>query len=218
MRTERSIPRNKPPRTTILIAPRPAFGLAALLLALACWQAPARAQMEFRSGVSSLFSDDRLFKVGDVITVVIDERVQGVNNAQFRSQRGSEVQANFGAGPGKVFGLLNPFSGEVSSQNDFDSRVQNNKLTTFVTQVSARVVRTDDVGNLYLEGAKVIELPDEKQVVSLTGIVRGQDVSPQTNSVQSFQIADLRITMKGKGEAEDARRPTLFNRVFGWFF
>jgi flagellar L-ring protein precursor FlgH len=155
--------------------------------------------------------------VGDVVTVLVNEKMQGVNNAQFRTQRGTTVSADFGAGPGKVFGLLNPFSGSVQSKDNFDSRVQNNKMSTFVTQISARVVRSDELGNLYLEGSKVIEMPDEKQVVSLTGIARSRDITGQ-NTIVSSQLADLRLTMKGKGEAEDARRPSIFNRIFNWFF
>jgi flagellar L-ring protein precursor FlgH len=179
--------------------------------------AQAFAQYEFKGNVASLFTDERAYKVGDVITVEIEEKVQGQNNAQFRSQRGSDVSANFGTGPGKVFGLLNPFSGGASTQNDFDSRVQNNKLTTFTTQISTRVIRTDDLGNLYLEGSKVINLPDEQQVVVLSGVARSRDIGLD-NSVSSTQLADLHVDFKGKGEAEDARRPTLFTRIFGWFF
>ena len=189
--------------------------VAACLALVLCLRADA--QLEFKGNVASLFTDERAFKVGDVITVEINERLQGQNNAQFRSQRGSDVKANFGTGAGKVFGLLNPFSGEASTQNDFDSRVQNNKLTTFVTQISTRVIRTDELGNLYLEGSKVMNLPDEQQVVVLSGVARSRDIS-QANTVSSSQIADLHVTLKGKGEAEDARKPSLFNRVFSWFF
>jgi len=208
---------HRPPRTDC----RPAGQLARSVAVSACLMlflaVQAYAQQEFKGNVASLFTDEKAFKVGDVITVEINERLQGQNNAQFRTQRGSDVSASFGAGPGKVFGLLNPFSGETSTQNDFDSRVQNNKLTTFTTQISTRVIRTDDIGNLYLEGSKVINLPDEQQVVVLSGVARSRDVS-QANTIQSTQIADLHVVLKGKGEAEDARRPSLFSRVFQWFF
>ena len=105
----------------------------------------------------------------------------------------------------------------VSTQNDFDSRVQNNKLTTFTTQISTRVIRTDELGNLYLEGSKVINLPDEQQVVVLSGVARSRDINQQ-NSIMSTQLADLHVDFKGKGEAEDVRRPSLFTRIFAWFF
>ncbi|OGF97832.1 MAG: hypothetical protein A3F83_06245 [Candidatus Glassbacteria bacterium RIFCSPLOWO2_12_FULL_58_11] len=185
-------------------------------LALA-WAVSLQAQMEFRGNVASLFTDERLFKVGDVLTVDINERVQGQNRAQFRSQRGTSVEATFGAGPGKVFGLLNPFTGDASSTNNFNSRLQNDKLSSFITNISVRVVRSDELGNLYLEGSKVIDLPDEKQLVVLTGIARSRDVSAQ-NTISSTQLADLHITMNAKGEGEEARRPSLFNRLFNWFF
>jgi flagellar L-ring protein precursor FlgH len=217
MRTENSKPQIRPPRTSSTVTPRLLNNLVVLPVLVILLAARLFAQMEFRSHVAGLFTDERLFKVGDVVTVLVDEKMQGVNNAQFRTQRGTTVSAEFGAGPGKVFGLLNPFSGSVQSKDNFDSRVQNNKLSTFVTQISARVVRSDELGNLYLEGSKVIEMPDEKQVVSLTGIARSRDITGQ-NTIISSQLADLRLTMKGKGEAEDARRPSIFNRIFNWFF
>ena len=208
---------HKPPRTDCrasrqLVRSVAVAACLSLMLAVQVF-----AQLEFKGNVASLFTDERAYKVGDVITVQINERLQGQNNAQFRSQRGSDVKASFGTGAGKVFGLLNPFSGEASSQNDFDSRVQNNKLTTFTTDISTRVIRTDELGNLYLEGSKVINLPDEQQVVVLSGVARSRDVG-QDNTILSTQIADLHVDLKGKGEAEDARRPSLFTRVFQWFF
>lgn len=218
MRTADSRPaHSRPARTSCRNELRLArsVAVAACMALMLCTQ--VFAQLEFKGNVASLFTDERGYKVGDVITVEINERLQGQNNAQFRSQRGSDVAAEFGGGAGKVFGLLNPFGGEVSTQNDFDSRVQNNKLTTFTTQISTRVIRTDDLGNLYLEGSKVINLPDEQQVVVISGVARSRDISQQ-NSIMSSQLADLHVDFKGKGEAEDARRPSLFTRLFQWFF
>lgn len=217
MRTITSKPRKKPPRTgstAMLRLMQNVAVVASLFLICTC---SLYAQMEFKGAVASLFTDERLFKAGDLITVLVNERVQGQNRTQFRSQRGTNVEAEFGAGPGKVFGFLNPFSGGVETQNDFDSRVQNNKLMSVITEISVRVVRTDELGNLFLEGSKVVEMPDEKQVIVVTGVARSRDISPQ-NTINSSQVADLRLTMNAKGEAEEARRPTLFNRIFGWFF
>ncbi|MBN2290281.1 MAG: flagellar basal body L-ring protein FlgH [Candidatus Glassbacteria bacterium] len=217
MRTIKSKPRSFPPRSGPPPQPRILNNLLGAAALVILWAVPLLGQMEFRGPVSSLFTDERLYKSGDVVTIIVDERVSGVNRQQFRSQRGTQTQAEFGAGPGKVFGLLNPFSGEISAQNNFDSRIQNNKLSTFATNVSVRVARTDELGNLFLEGSKVVDLPDEKLVVFITGVARSQDVTPQ-NTVLSSQLANLQVTMKSKGEAEDARRPTIFNRILGWFF
>lgn len=217
MRTSLSNRKNLPPRTGAEGLPSFAAAIATASLVFLVAAGGAFAQMEFRGPVASLFTDDRLYKQGDVVTVLIDESVQGVNNVRTRSQRGTDVQADFGAGPARVFGIFNPFSGNVQTQNDFDSRVQNNKSSTFSTQVSARVVRTDELGNLYIEGSKVVNMPDENRVVSISGIARSQDVTAQ-NTIRSSQLADLQVSMKGKGEVEEMRRPTLFNRIFGWFF
>jgi flagellar L-ring protein FlgH len=217
MRTIKSKPKHSPPRSGPTPQPRilnSLLGVAALLI---LWAMPLLGQMEFRGPTASLFTDERLYKAGDVITIVVDERVAGVNRQQSRSQRGTQTQAEFGAGPGKVFGLLNPFSGEVSAQNNFDSRIQNNKLSTFTTNVSVRVTLMDEANNLFLEGSKVVDLPDEKLVVNISGVARSRDVTPQ-NTILSSQLANLQVTMKSKGEAEDARHPTIFNRIFNWFF
>jgi flagellar L-ring protein FlgH len=217
MRTVLSNRKSRPPRTGPSGTPRLVNVALVAVLALLVPATRIAAQMEFKGRVASLYTDERLFKPGDVITVLVDERVNGVNNARFRSQRGTDVQANFGSGPSKVFGLLNPFNGTASSKNDFDSRVQNNKTSSFTTEISARVVRTDELGNLYIEGSKVVDMPDEKRMVTISGIARSLDITTE-NTITSAQLADLRVGMKGKGEAEDARRPTIFNRILGWFF
>ncbi len=217
MRTTKSKPKKFPPRCGPPPQPHILDKLLGVAVLILLWAVPLAGQMEFRGPVASLFTDERLYKAGDVITIIVDERISGVNRQQFRSQRSTETEAAFGAGPGRVFGLLNPFSGEVSAQNNFDSRIQNNKLSTFATNVSVRVVRTDELGTLFLEGSKVVDLPDEKLVVFISGVARSRDVTPQ-NTILSSQLANLQVTMKSKGEAEDARRPTLFTRILGWFF
>jgi flagellar L-ring protein precursor FlgH len=68
-------------------------------------------------------------------------------------------------------------------------------------------------GNLMIEGRKLITVNGEKQLVLIRGTIRPDDVST-TNTVTSAQVANLEISINGKGVVGDSvRRPFILYRL-----
>ena len=70
-------------------------------------------------------------------------------------------------------------------------------------------------GNLLLQGSKEVSVSGEVQVVTLTGIARPKDISPD-NVLYSTNLAEARIHITGSGPLNEAQRRTLVSRLFDW--
>jgi flagellar L-ring protein precursor FlgH len=65
-------------------------------------------------------------------------------------------------------------------------------------------------GNLVIEGYRDVRIHNENQSLSLSGIVRPRDVSPN-NEVASGAVAFMEVKLQGKGLVTDNLKP-------GWLF
>ena len=59
------------------------------------------------------------------------------------------------------------------------------------------------------------KINDEVEVITLSGVVKINDIS-SSNSVYSYQIANAKLTYKGKGTSSEGQRPGLLARVLNW--
>ncbi len=146
---------------------------------------------------ASWLSDRLPLRIGDVLTVVVDEqtaaseRVSNVASAD-RSQRarlGLNVDSAVRLGPSKEFA-----TGMANSSRDVGESGREGELTAVL---SVRVTDIDAAGVATIEGGKSVTVDGRLQEVKLRGIVRPEDVSA-ANLVSSARVADAVITYKGK--------------------
>ena len=141
---------------------------------------------------------DRLpLRVGDILTIVIDEQAQAnervstvasADRAQ-RARIGIAVDSAVRLGPAKEFSTsLN------SSSRDVGESARQGHLSAILT---VRVTGLDPSGMATIEGGKTVTVDGRMQEVRLKGLVRPEDVSPN-NFVFSGRVADAVITYKGK--------------------
>jgi flagellar L-ring protein precursor FlgH len=166
----------------------------------------------------SLFTDFRARRVGDTITIRIVEDPQASLEANTKTSRASSVDAKL-----KFLGYMqylaeknprlaqNP-GGEAlinSSLNTaFDGKGSSDrkgKVTAYITAMVAKVLPN---GNLYVSGKREIKVNNELQYITISGIVRPEDVST-SNEVASTFVADARIAYSGVGSVSD-------KQVTGW--
>ena len=83
--------------------------------------------------------------------------------------------------------------------------------------MSARVVKVLENGNLVVEGSKVVEINEEKEIIKIKGVVRPQDIEAD-NTIYSYNIADAEITYSGKGTVHNGHRPGLLSKLLNWIF
>lgn len=208
------------------------------LLAVLALPGVSRAQSLFRENGpgASLFVDRRARAVNDVVTILIVEQSSSSRTANTDITKESSLKAGVSSFP-TIFDpitklakpLTKPLFGNKATSNvlkdglnvDLSGAMDHAGTGTIdrsdkVTgQIAARVVRVADNGNLLIEGRRSVIVNDETQIITISGIVRPDDVTG-VNTVLSSQIADAEVQMVGKGVIADAQRPGVLYRLLSW--
>ena len=162
----------------------------------------------------SLFSDHRAYQVGDVVTILIVEYSMGQHEAGTETGTENEVSGSV-VGSGDMSDLN--MGGQAGWKNKFDGTGGTKREGSLEGTLSARIVEITENGSLVIQGERLITVNGEKQISTLRGIVRPEDISGQ-NTVYSYRIADAEITYTGKGDINSAQKPGFFTKIFNWIF
>ena len=185
-------------------------------------------------GEGSLFSDDSrldLFadmkarRVGDIITINIVETSKANKNVSTSTGRSNSVKAKTDAllgweNPdnipliGNLYDSidLNPSIGiDASYNSSFSGRGATNRTENVTAKMSARVIQVLNNGNLVVRGSQEIMVNNEKQYLTIQGVVRPTDIGAD-NTVLSTYIADARIDYTGKGDLSRKQREGWLSR------
>jgi flagellar L-ring protein precursor FlgH len=141
---------------------------------------------------------DRLpLRIGDLITVVVDEAAAASERVSNRATADRSQRAKLGIGIDEAvrLGPAKDFStGVESSSNDVGEAGRRGELSAVLT---VRVTAIDPYGIATVEGGKSVTVDGRAQQVQLKGLVRAEDVSPN-NLVSSSRVAGAVITYNGK--------------------
>jgi len=159
-------------------------------------------------------SDLRASRLHDVVTVVVRERVSADSQGTVSTSRNSDANSSISAlgGITKATGPLANILG-LNTESKLEGQGGTTRNTTLSATMTARVVEVLPNGNLVIEGTKSVGVNSENQVVMLRGVIRPYDVSA-LNTILSDQVAELELTVNGKGVVGDAiHRPNFFYRL-----
>lgn len=162
-----------------------------------------------------LFNDNKALSVGDIITVVLQERTASQKTAKVEMIKDNDIGVDSGATLlGTTPGLGNlglPTS--LISERDFkgESKAdQGNQLTGNITVTVTNVMPN---GTMVIKGEKWITLNRGAEYIRISGLIRPDDVSPE-NTVVSTKVANARITYSGTGEFADSNQMGWLSRFF----
>jgi flagellar L-ring protein precursor FlgH len=168
------------------------------------------------------FTDNKARYVNDIVTIIIDESSSGQNKASTNSSRDSSTTSGISAMLGLDTSVLNGnanLGGKLSIGGESSSALKGTGDTSrggkLQAQLTARVVRVLENGNLLIEGRRQLTLNAEDEFIVITGIIRPEDISA-SNSVSSSNIADARILYTGSGVVTDKQHPGWLTRVLDW--
>lgn len=168
-------------------------------------------------GSPYIIRNQKASKVGDLITILIDESATATTEANTDTNREStlELSAAASAGGGKVIPQLGSVTGDSSTKNEFKGKGSTDRSGKFQTTVQAVVESVLPNGTLYIRGQKVIAINHEDQEVEITGFVRPDDIRID-NTVISTLMADAEIRYSGRGVVGDKQRVGWASRLFDW--
>lgn len=178
-----------------------------------------------------MFADKRAKRVGDIVTIVVQENTVGSNSLQLKTAR--KVDAGTGnpvtnllnqfitALPGTILGKNRltdnmtkkrvPGAGltvptlDASGSSDYTGggSITNSQVAT--SRVAVTVVDVLPNGNMVVEGVRLVRFGGESQFGSLRGVVRAADVQ-KDNTVLSTNIADAQVEFVSEGSLTEAEK------------
>jgi len=160
------------------------------------------------------FRDVRASQVYDLVTIIVSDKASAVSTGVTNTTRKSSVKASVGSAAlpkGSIAALSNLAS--TSNNTQLQGQGTTSRQSTLTTTVTAEVTDVLPNGNLVIRGQKDISVNSEKQVITVRGIVRPDDLSP-ANSVPSDRVARMEVRVNGKGVVNDAvKRPFFLYRL-----
>lgn len=177
---------------------------------------PANNGSIYQSGYDMrLFEDHAARRVGDVLTVTLNERT----NAQKRADLGTSkdtsisVQAPYlmGMSPATVLGQ--DVKTEIATSQSFEGQGDAQQSNLLTGDISVTVVELLPNGNLRVRGEKRVALNDGSEYIRLSGIVRPIDIDV-ANIVPSSKVADATIMYTGDGAVADSNKMGWIARFF----
>lgn len=168
----------------------------------------------------NLYDDRKAFRVGDIITITLNEKTQASKKANSDIQKDSKTKMGltslFGSGMttnnpigGGDLSLSAEYGGSRGAKGDSQAG-QSNSLTGSITVTVAEVLPN---GILSVRGEKWMTLNTGNELVRIAGLVRADDIATD-NTVSSTRVADARITYSGTGAFADASQPGWLDRFF----
>ena len=163
--------------------------------------------------------------MGDVVTVRIVEDPEATLNANTKTSRSSSLGAKLKfLGYMQALAAKNPNLAQNAGEDElikssinssFDGKGTSDRDGHLSAYITARVVKVLPNRNLYINGIREIRVNHELQYITLSGIVRPEDIS-SSNEVVSTYIADARITYSGVGVVSDKQHPGWLSRIMDY--
>lgn len=170
------------------------------------------------SSNNGLYTDTRAHKVGDLISVTLDERTTASKNAGTTMGKENSINMgilNIGGRPVTAHGY--DTSVGLTNSTDFAGNSDASQSNRLSGNISVSVVKVLANGNLVVRGEKWLMLNNGNEYIRVTGIVRSEDVSSD-NTVSSQRIANARIQYGGTGDFANTQERGLISRFFNSAF
>ncbi len=184
------------------------------LVVFQCLPLVAQAESLFRSGISyqtsqpytprSLFALPRPSTIGDTITVNIRQNMQSIvlqNSNLIREQNINENSSDFyNRVIKRLFGIKSflPNVDGISNEDLLNARATINRQYIFTDTIACQVVQVLPNGYLVIQGRKSINAEQEKQDLTISGIVNPYFLAAN-NSISSDQVGNFQMSLAGNG-------------------
>jgi len=165
--------------------------------------------------VNNIYSDSKAHRVGDIISVILNENTSAKKNAKTELKKSNKALLDpitgFGAKSIGIGGEAIQFG--LNQTSDFKGDSKSDQGNSLSGNISVHVLRVLSNGNLMIRGEKWMTLNSGDEYVRLTGVIRAQDIS-SNNTIISNKVANARIQYAGTGTFADVQEQGWLTKFF----
>ena len=168
----------------------------------------------------SFFEDYRARRVGDILTVKLEEETEAEKETETTISKSTNSSITnptlFGTTPQFDLPSQLPFADtsdnnlafNLGSTHDFSGAGDSDQSNKLSGDISVSVVEVLPNGNLVIRGEKVVTINQGNEYLRISGMISPRDIDAD-NSISSKRVADAQISYVGDGPTNDAN-------VIGW--
>lgn len=167
-------------------------------------------------------ADARAARLGDIITVRIDEGDTATSQATTNLSRSNKLEAGVPALLNLTGALTKALPGldparllSAASSGQHSGQGTTSRSGKVAAVVPARVKRVLPNGDFFVEGSKVLLVNSEEHHLYLSGVVRPVDLAVD-NSIPSGRVAEAQVEITGRGVVTEKQNPGWGNRVLDY--
>jgi flagellar L-ring protein precursor FlgH len=165
--------------------------------------------------VNNIYSDSKAHRVGDIISVILNENTSAKKNAKTELKKSNKALLDpitgFGAKSIGIGGEAIQFG--LNQSSDFKGDSKSDQGNSLSGNISVHVLRVLSNGNLMIRGEKWMTLNNGDEYIRLTGVIRAQDISAE-NTIISNKVANARIQYAGTGTFADVQEQGWLTKFF----
>lgn len=172
-----------------------------------------------------LFEDIKARRVGDILTVVLNEATNAEKESTTTLSKDSTTNIDnptiFGTSPEFSLPKFTPLSAtqnlnlttDLHSDHALSGSGEADQSNILTGNITVSVVEVLPNGNLIVRGEKRVTLNNGVEYIQLSGIIRPVDILAN-NTVKSTQVADATINYIGEGAISDTNKNGWLARFF----
>jgi flagellar L-ring protein precursor FlgH len=162
-----------------------------------------------------LFEDRRARYVGDVITIVLNEKLQASKQSGSNVDKSGSSSLTIPVITGHIplKNLLGNTSVSGSSDTKFSGKGDSSSSNAFTGTITVTVIEVLGNGNLIVAGEKQIGINQGSEFIRFSGVVNPVFIV-NNNTITSTQVADARIEYRGTGYIDEAQTMGWLSRLF----
>lgn len=158
----------------------------------------------------SLYSDQRARRIGDVITIMLQEQTNASKSNSASSSKDSDLSIT----PTSLFGGIHPaLASTLTGERSFSGKGDTGQSNSLNGQITVTISDIFPNGILEVRGEKWLSLNQGDEFIRVKGLVRPEDIGSD-NTVQSSKLADARISYGGTGYIASASKPGWVTKFF----
>ena len=162
-----------------------------------------------------LFADLKARRVGDVLTIVLNESTNASKNAVTKTAKTPTVANSAPTLFGQSVTLHGAplLSATLNGADSFDGEGSSTQSNSLAGSLTVTVVDVQANGNLVVQGDKTLKLNQGDEFVHISGVIRTADIATN-NTITSDKLADAKISYSGKGAVDSSNRMGWLARFF----
>lgn len=172
----------------------------------------------------SPFVSAKSTNVGDLVTVLISVNTSAKQSGGTSTDKDSKVEAGLMDVWNQIAyaiagdeSLRRDRDYEVYGKDKFKGKGKTSHSSSVRAKMTTKITEVKPNGMLVISGKQSVKVNNETETILVTGLVRPDDITSE-NTVYSYLIADVDISVSSKGPIGSKQNPGILTRIFNWLF